>query len=508
MSETPTAVVHQATWLQIHPADNVIVAVEPIPAGTELQGVTTRDPIPAGHKIAVQRIEAGDHVIKYGFSIGVATRPIAAGDHVHSHNLHSALDTNLEYEWRGLAQSPAAASAQTFRPRQFQGFRRSDGRVATRNEIWIINTVGCVNMTAARIAERARVEFAGRGIDGVYSFPHPFGCSQMGDDLTSTQAILGGLIRHPNAAGVLVIGLGCEHNQIRMQLKRAGLENGDRIRFYNAQQVEDEIEHGVGLIGELVEIASKSQRESIDANELILAMKCGGSDGFSGITANPLVGRIADRHCLSGGTSLLSEVPEMFGAEQLLMDRAISREVFEGVVHLINDFKDYFRRHGQTIYENPSPGNKDGGLTTLEDKSLGCVQKGGMAPVAEVLAYGQSATPRLGGLGLVNAPGNDAVSCTAMTAAGAHLVLFTTGRGTPLGVPAPTVKISTNSDLANRKPSWIDFDAGPLAAAGADPSAIAEALFDRLIDFASGEPTRNEIDGYREIAVWKSGVTL
>lgn len=507
MSENLTAVVSQVAWLQIHPDDNVIVAVEPIAAGAEVQGITTRHPIPAGHKIATKPIAAGEHVIKYGFSIGVATQPMEPGDHVHSHNLHSALDTNLEYEWRGPSTSAATPPPQ-FQPRQFQGFRRSDGRVATRNEIWIINTVGCVNMTAARIAERARVEFAGRGIDGVYSFPHPFGCSQMGDDLTATQAILGGLIRHPNAAGVLVIGLGCEHNQIRMQLQRAGLESSDRIRFYNAQQVEDEIEHGIGLIGELIEFASQAQREPLDASELILAMKCGGSDGFSGITANPLVGRIADRHCLSGGTSLLSEVPEMFGAEQLLMDRAINREVFDGVVHLINDFKDYFRRHGQTIYENPSPGNKDGGLTTLEDKSLGCVQKGGNAPVAEVLSYGHSATPRLGGLGLVNAPGNDAVSCTAMTAAGAHLVLFTTGRGTPLGVPAPTVKISTNTDLATRKPSWIDFDAGPLAAAGADPTAIAEALFERLIDFASGEPTRNEINGYREIAVWKSGVTL
>ncbi|WP_164101308.1 UxaA family hydrolase [Candidatus Laterigemmans baculatus] len=506
MSECPTPVAQRPAWLQIHPADNVIVAIDAIPAGVEVNGVTTRQPIPAGHKIALRPIETGEHVFKYGFSIGAATRPISSGDHVHSHNLHSALDTNLEYEWRGPA--PAGAAAAKPKVRQFQGFRRSDGRVATRNEIWIITTVGCVNMTAARIAERARMEFAGRGIDGVYSFPHPFGCSQMGDDLASTQALLGALIRHPNAAGVLVIGLGCEHNQIRMQLRQAGLENGERVRFYNAQQVEDEIEHGMALIGELVESASNAQREPIDANELVLGMKCGGSDGFSGITANPLVGRISDRHCAGGGTSLLSEVPEMFGAEQLLMDRAVNRDVFERVVHLINDFKDYFRRHGQTIYENPSPGNKDGGLTTLEDKSLGCVQKGGRAPVAEVLAYGQSATPRLGGLGLVNAPGNDAVSCTAMTAAGAHLILFTTGRGTPFGVPAPTVKISTNSDLANRKPSWIDFDAGPLAAAGADPEALADALFERLLAFASGEPTRNEINGYREIAVWKSGVTL
>lgn len=503
MSESNAATANRAEWLQVHPEDNVVVAVDRIPQGADVHGVVARQPIPAGHKIAIVEIEAGQHVVKYGFSIGIASRKIAPGDHVHSHNLRSGLDANLEYEWTGSSTNPQI----DLPSRTFQGYRRSDGRAATRNEIWIINTVGCVNMTASQIAERARRQFADRGVDGIHSFPHPFGCSQFGDDLSATQAILGGLIRHSNAAGVLVIGLGCENNQIRMQLERAGVENADRIRYFNAQQVDDEVEHGVALVGELVEYASQFQREPIDSSELVMAMKCGGSDGFSGITANPLVGRIAERHCRSGGTSLLSEVPEMYGAERLLMDRAIDRGVFEDVVLLINNFKDYFRHHGQPVYENPSPGNKDGGITTLEEKSLGCIQKGGNAPVCEVLPYGKTATVGLRGLGLVNAPGNDAVSCTAMTAAGAHLVLFTTGRGTPLGVPAPTVKISTNTALATRKPSWIDFDAGPVIESGADVAAMADALFNQLIDIASGTPTRNEVNGYREIAVWKTGVT-
>lgn len=493
-----------AEWLRVHQRDNVIVALRPLSAGTVIAGLTLNRDVPPGHKIATQPIAAGQHVIKYGFSIGIASRDIAPGDHVHSHNLESGLDANLSYQWNRLEEGRPTPTA----PASFQGYRRSDGRAAIRNEIWIINTVGCVNMTAARIAQQSQAQFAGRGIDGIYSFPHPFGCSQLGDDLQATQAILGGLIRHPNAAGVLVIGLGCENNQIRMQLERAGVENADRIRFYNAQQVADEVEYGVNKIGELVEYAGQFKRQPIGSNELILAMKCGGSDGFSGITANPLVGRIADRHCSSGGTSILSEVPEMFGAETLLMSRATSHGVFEDCVNLINNFKDYYRKYDQPVYENPSPGNKDGGLTTLEEKSLGCVQKAGANDVVEVLDYGKPATAKMGGVALVNAPGNDATSCTAMTAAGAHMVLFTTGRGTPFGVPAPTVKISTNSDLATRKPSWIDFDAGRMLAANADPSALTDDLFALLMEIASGKPAKNELNGYREIAVWKLGVTV
>jgi altronate hydrolase len=505
MNQSASSATATARWLRVHDRDNVVVALETLPTGTPVDTVVTRGEIQPGHKIATRDIAAGAHVIKYGYSIGVATREIAAGDFVHSHNLASGLDANLQYDWQPheASLSPSGPTARTF-----QGFRRPDGRAATRNEIWIINTVGCVNMTAARIAERSRGLYAGQGVDGIYSFPHPFGCSQLGDDLQATQAILGGLINHPNAAGVLVIGLGCENNQIRMQLERAGVENADRIRYYNAQQVEDELEYGIQMVGELVEYASQFSRQAVPASELVLAMKCGGSDGFSGITANPLVGRVADLHCAAGGTTILSEVPEMFGAEHLLMQRAASRAVFEDTVKLINDFKDYYRKHDQPVYENPSPGNKDGGLTTLEEKSLGCVQKAGSAEVVEILPYGAPATAGKGGVALVNAPGNDATSCTAMTAAGTHVILFTTGRGTPFGVPAPTMKISTNSNLATRKPSWIDFDAGRLLDPAVDAADLAQQLFDLVLEVASGKEAKNEANGYREIAVWKTGVTV
>lgn len=505
MSDSTTMLTENATWLRVHERDNVIVALEELPAGTQVEDVTITDRVPPGHKIAVQPISKGSHVIKYGYSIGIATRDIQPGSHVHSHNLASGLDANLQYEW---AKDGSLVQPNQREPLTFEGYRRPDGRAAIRNEIWIINTVGCVNMTAARIAERARAQFLGKGIEGIYSFPHPFGCSQLGDDLQATQAILGGLIRHPNAAGVLVIGLGCENNQIRMQLERAGIENADRIRYFNAQQVEDEVEYGVQQIGELVGYAAQFKRQTIPSSDLILAMKCGGSDGFSGITANPLVGRIADLHCGSGGTTILSEVPEMFGAETLLMSRATTREVFDDTVRLINEFKDYYRKYDQPVYENPSPGNKDGGLTTLEEKSLGCVQKAGSADVCQVLPYGAPASAGTGGVGLVNAPGNDATSCTAMTAAQAHMILFTTGRGTPFGVPAPTVKISTNSDLATRKPSWIDFDAGQMLKRDADIPQLTEDLFKLLMEIASGKEAKNEMNGYREIAVWKLGVTV
>lgn len=505
MSAAGSVLTEHANWLRVHERDNVIVALSPLEAGTVVDTVTTLDPIQPGHKIAVRPIAKGEHVIKYGYSIGIATRDIQPGNFVHSHNLTSGLDANLEYEWNRDTSSNRPAARQ---PATFDGYRRSDGRAAIRNEIWIINTVGCVNMTAARIAERSRALYSGKGVEGIYSFPHPFGCSQLGDDLQATQAILGGLIRHPNAAGVLVIGLGCENNQIRMQLERAGIENRDRIRYFNAQQVEDEVEYGVQQIGELVEYASQFKRQPLPSSDLILAMKCGGSDGFSGITANPLVGRIADLHCGAGGTTILSEVPEMFGAETLLMSRATSQAVFQDTVDLINNFKDYYRKYDQPVYENPSPGNKDGGLTTLEEKSLGCVQKAGSADVCQILPYGAPATARTGGVGLVNAPGNDATSCTAMTAAQAHMILFTTGRGTPFGVPAPTVKISTNSDLATRKPSWIDFDAGRMLQRDADIPALTEELFQTLMEIASGKPAKNELNGYREIAVWKLGVTV
>ena len=497
--------------LQIHPTDNVAVARLPVPAGTPLPSGPLATDIPAGHKVALRPIKAGEVVRKYGFAIGLATRDIAPGEHVHEHNVRSGLGADTALAWSGAPAIAADASAAGLGPATFLGYRRPDGAVATRNEIWIINTVACVNVPAERIARLAAEKFVrpGSGIDGVQSFSHPYGCSQLGDDLRHTQKILAGLARHPNAGAVLVLGLGCENNQLRAQLEEIGASTPGRIQFFNAQEVADEIEEGLVRMEKLAAYAAAFRREPVPVSALVLGMKCGGSDGFSGVTANPLVGRVSDWVAAHGGTAILTEVPEMFGAEEPLLSRAVSREVFDQGLAMINGFKDYFRAHGEPIGENPSPGNRTGGITTLEDKSLGCVQKGGRAPVAQIAGYGDRARPGLGGLCLVNAPGNDGVSCTAMAAAGAHAILFTTGRGTPLGVPVPTLKIASNHELAARKKGWIDFDASPVLEPGKAIDDVARDLIRVVVAVASGErQARNEINGFREITLWKDGVTL
>ncbi|HEX6373416.1 MAG TPA: altronate dehydratase family protein [Longimicrobium sp.] len=492
--------------VRIHPDDNVAVAVGPLHEGTEVAvdgvRVMLAEDIPAGHKLALVPLEAGDAVRKYGFVIGEATQPVAAGTWVHSHNLRTRLSGTLDYRYQPAARNGSAS----IEIPTFAGYRRANGRVGTRNEVWIVNTVGCVNTAAERIARIASERFAGR-VDGVYAFSHPYGCSQLGDDLRNTQKVLAGLLRHPNAGGVLVLGLGCENNQMDELLALAGDVDGERLRFFNTQDVVDEVEEGVDAVAELVARMEGDARTDCPASELIVGHKCGGSDGFSGITANPLVGRIADRLTAMGAGVILTEVPEMFGAEQVLMNRAADQGVFGDVVAMVNDFKEYFLRHGQPVYENPSPGNKAGGLTTLEEKSLGAIQKGGAATVSRVLRYGAPA--RTGGLSLLEAPGNDGVSSTAMVASGATVLLFTTGRGTPLGFPVPTVKISSNSHIAEKKPHWIDFNAGALLDGAATLDGLADELFARVLDVASGRVlTNNEKHGYREIAIWKEGVTL
>ncbi|MFA6960459.1 MAG: altronate dehydratase family protein [Opitutaceae bacterium] len=501
-------------FLRIHPADNVAVALRPAEAGVVFDGVPAIDPIPAGHKLALTAIAVGEPVVKYGYPIGVASVAIPAGAHVHSHNVRGNLPEKLASLRFAEIAKPAPFPTRYPLPAThyfFQGYRRPDGRAATRNEIWIVNTVGCVNVASEKIAAAANTELAtpGSGIDGVHAFPHPFGCSQLGDDLGYTKKVLAGLARHPNAAAVLVLGLGCENNQMKAFLEFLGPQAAERIRWFNAQQVSDEIESGVEAVRELAAYVRQFKRQPIPASELILGMKCGGSDGFSGITANPLVGRIADRHSAAGGTVLLTEVPEMFGAERMLLERTTNEATFNGVIDLVNDFRAYFQKHNEPIDENPSPGNKDGGITTLADKSLGCVQKAGQAPIAQVLAYGASAQAGLGGVALVQGPGNDGVSGTAMTVAGAHLLLFTTGRGNPMGFPVPTLKISSNTDLATRKPQWIDFNAGPVADGTAGFEQLTDELWQRILDIASGRiRAQNEIRGHREIAIWKDGVTL
>ncbi|MBR5157505.1 MAG: altronate dehydratase [Clostridia bacterium] len=461
--------------MRIHPNDNVEVNIE------------------NGHKYALYDIKVGEQIIKYGFPIGVATTEIKKGEHVHTHNIKTGLGDLLTYEYKPELTPVKMADSNSIPT--FDGYVRSNGDVGIRNDIWIINTVGCVNKTAQKLAE----------LTGALYFPHPFGCSQLGDDHELTQKVLKGLINHPNAGGVLVLGLGCENNNIPAFKKVLGDVDPDRVKFLITQEASDEIAEGIKLINELKEYASKQKKVKIPVTKLRVGLKCGGSDGYSGITANPLVGRFSDKLISFGGSTILTEVPEMFGAETILMNRAESKEIFDKTVLLINRFKEYFIAHNQVVYENPSPGNKEGGITTLEEKSLGCVQKGGQATVVDVLDYGD--TMQKCGLNLLNGPGNDIVAVTNLTAAGAHIILFTTGRGTPLGAPVPTVKVATNSQLAEHKSGWIDFDAGKLLS-GCDSDKLDEEFFEYVLKVASGEETKNEQNGYREISIFKDGVTL
>ena len=490
-------------FIKIHENDNVIVALREIKAGEAVPvadgTVTACETIPAGHKMAIRDIAAGAEVVKYGFRIGNAKEDIRAGQWVHVHNVKTALGDLLEYTYEPVHADVAKTENATF-----MGFQRPNGKVGVRNEIWIIPTVGCVNNIATAMAKAANQRVRG-SVEEVVAFPHPYGCSQMGDDQEHTRTIPAVLVNHPNAGGVLVLGLGCENSNIGELKKYIGDYDENRVKFLVCQECEDEMEEGAKLLDELIGYAAEAKREPIDASKLIIGMKCGGSDGFSGITANPLVGKFSDILIGKGGTTILTEVPEMFGAETLLMNRCENRELFDQTVTLINDFKQYFKDNHQTIYENPSPGNKKGGISTLEDKSLGCTQKSGSAPVRGVLSYGERVeTP---GLNLLSAPGNDLVAATALAASGAHIVLFTTGRGTPFASPVPTVKISSNSMLAGKKKNWIDFNAGVLVEdAGLDE--MGQKLFDYVMKVASGEKVCSEKAGFHDMAIFKQGVTL
>ena len=489
-----------ADFIHIHPNDNVAVALHPIAAGTVFEGVTANADIPQGHKMALQAMAENDQVMKYGFSIGHAVAAIQPGDWVHTHNMKTNLSGEIEYTYNPNITPPAPVEAATFR-----GFRRKDGKVGIRNEIWIIPTVGCVNDVAKALVKDNQDLVTGT-IDGLYTFTHPFGCSQTGEDHAQTRKLLAALTRHPNAAAVLVLQLGCEnltHEQFAAEL---GEYDADRVKFLTCQQVEDEYTAGREILTQLAAFAGQFEREEISASELVIGMKCGGSDGLSGITANPTVGRFSDLLVSMGGSTVLTEVPEMFGAEGFLMDRCINEEVFHKAVNMINGFKNYFIRHNEVVYENPSPGNKAGGITTLEDKSCGCVQKGGSAPIMDVIGYGDAVTTK--GLNMLYGPGNDLVSSTALTAAGAHMVLFTTGRGTPFGAPAPTMKIATNTPLATKKHGWIDFNAGVVADGQRTLDEAGADLLELVLEVASGKQTKTEQKGYREISIFKDGVVL
>lgn len=488
--------------LQIDPHDNVAVALEPLTAGavveTGSQRVMLCADIPQGHKVALADIPCGAPVVKYGYPIGHACADIARGQWVHTHNLATSLNGESVTESRIMPSGKESGTSAAFR-----GFRRKGG-VGIRNEIWIIPTVGCVNSVAQALADLAQPLISG-SVDGVYAWPHPYGCSQTGQDQAHTRQILCDLICHPNAGGVLVLGLGCENSNIEELQKLLHPWDPERVAFLECQSVEDELAAGERLLRQLIEFAGRDERCDIPISELVIGLKCGGSDGLSGITANPLVGRVSDRLVDMGASALLAEIPEMFGAEEIMFRRCANADVQQKLPAMVSDFKSYFVRHGEKVYENPSPGNKAGGITTLEEKSLGCVQKGGRTPVQDVLLYGQRVHTR--GLTVLQTPGNDLVSTTALAAAGAHIVLFTTGRGTPFSGPVPTLKIATNTALAQHKPRWIDFNAGTLTQ-GASWDDATEALVELLLATASGAPTCSERLGCREIAIWKDGVTL
>lgn len=486
----------------ISPADSVGVALASMKKGEEAEGVTLSEDIEKGHKFALKAIKKGEQVIKYGEVIGRATADIAPGEHIHSHNMSTNLEGTLEYSYNKKEIAPAPE----VKSRSVSVYERKNGGVGIRNELWVIPTVGCVNAQArAIVAEFLKKHGELSGVDGVFAYTHPYGCSQIGEDHIRTRTILQRMVKHPNCGGVLVLGLGCENNRMDVFRETLGDYDESRTEFLIAQDVEDEISAGAELLEKLYNAAKDDKRVEKDLSCLKVGLKCGGSDGLSGITANPLVGRFSDYMAGIGGTTVLTEVPEMFGAEQLLMDRAKDNETFDKIVKLVNGFKEYYQKHDQPVYENPSPGNKAGGITTLEDKSLGCTQKSGSREVCDVLFDGDALSSH--GLNLLNGPGNDMVAVTNLASAGCHMVLFTTGRGTPFGGFVPTIKISTNSDLAKRKSNWIDFDAGGIAAGDSFESKLEE-LIGLIVETANGKQTVNERYGARDIAIFKTGVTL
>ena len=496
----------QTEFIRINPADSVVVCPRAMSKGEIISidnfNVELLQDTPAGHKVLLKDTSKGEDIIKYGYPIGHAAEDLKAGTWVNENNLKTNLAGTLSYEYNPVNETLNIAKED----RTFKGYERKNGEVGIRNEIWVVPTVGCVNGIAEKLVEKLKEETKCAGIDAIHAWHHNFGCSQLSGDHENTRKILRDIVLHPNAGGVLVLGLGCENNQPDDFMQTLGDYDNERIKLMVSQKVEgDEIEEGMKILRNIYKIASTDKRTDVPLSKLRIGLKCGGSDGFSGITANPLVGELSDYIVAQGGTSILTEVPEMFGAETILMNRCENKDLFNDTVSLINNFKDYFLSHGEPVGENPSPGNKAGGISTLEDKALGCTQKCGRAPVSGVLEYGDRL--KNNGLNLLSAPGNDLVASTALASAGCQIVLFTTGRGTPFGTFVPTMKISTNSLLASRKSNWIDFNAGVLAE-GMDMKELLRQFIEKVISVASGELTRNEENGYREISIFKNGVTL
>ena len=493
-------------FIKINSKDNVIIVLRDYKKNEVIKidekEVKVLQDITKGHKIAIENIAKSKNILKYGMPIGVALEEIKIGEWVHVHNTKTNLKDLTIYEYIPEFEDEILATEK----KRVKIYRRKNGDVGIRNELWIVPTVGCVNGIANLIKEAFLKEVGELKIDGVNVLTHNYGCSQLGEDHINTRTILQNTVKHPNAGGVLVLGLGCENNQVSEFIKTFGDYDEERIKFLVSQEVEDEIETGKEILKFLYEKMLLDKREDGELGEINFGLECGGSDGLSGITANPMLGHFSDYIISQGGTTVLTEVPEMFGAETLLMKRCKDKEVFEKCVALINDFKEYFIKHDQEIYENPSPGNKKGGITTLEDKSLGCTQKSGTSKVIDVLKYGEILKEK--GLNLLSAPGNDLVATTALAAAKCHLVLFTTGRGNPYGGYVPTVKISTNTELYNKKRKWIDFDAGRLVSEDLSMQELTNEFIEYIIRVINGEKTNNEKNHFQEIAIFKSGVTL
>ncbi|MBR4368690.1 MAG: altronate dehydratase [Prevotella sp.] len=495
-----------SAFLKINPADSVVVCLRPMKKGEviDIDGkqITLLQDTPAGHKVLINDTTEGTDIIKYGYPIGHAKKELKAGEWVNEDNLKTNLSGTLEYEYKPVNEKLTIKNDN----RTFKGYVRKNGDVGVRNEIWVVPTVGCVNGIAEELVKRLTEETKLEGIDAIHAWHHNYGCSQLSEDHENTRKVLRDIVLHPNAGAVLVLSLGCENNQPKDFMAMLGDYDKDRIKLLVTQRVEgDEIEEGLKIMRGLYAIAKEDKREDVPVSKLRVGLKCGGSDGFSGITANPLVGEFSDWLVAQGGTSVLTEVPEMFGAETILMNRCETPELFTQTVSLINNFKNYFLSHGEPVGENPSPGNKAGGISTLEDKALGCTQKCGRAPVSGVMEYGDRLQNT--GLNLLSAPGNDLVASTALASCGCHIVLFTTGRGTPFGTFVPTMKIATNPTLAKNKPNWVDFSAGQLVE-GRTMQEIVPEFIDKVLAVASGEPARNEVNGYREISIFKNGVTL
>lgn len=492
-------------FIKIQPQDNVAVALQDLTAGTvvevEGQPIELKADISRGHKFALNTIEQGKDIIKYGYSIGHSLQKIGIGEHIHTHNVKTNLSDINDYEY----QPEFTALAVKKPDREVQIYRRKNGDVGIRNELWIVPTVGCVVGIANQIKKRFMQQNELSDIDGIFTFNHSYGCSQLGDDHENTKIMLQNMVKHPNAGAVLVIGLGCENNQVDVFKETLGEYDPSRVKFMISQHHDDEVETGLELVQQLYEEMRQDKREPGKLSEVKFGLECGGSDGFSGITANPMLGNFSDYLITHGGTTVLTEVPEMFGAERILMSHCRNQETFQKTVDMVNDFKTYFIKHNQPIYENPSPGNKAGGITTLEDKSLGCTQKAGHSQVVDVLKYGERLKNK--GLNLLSAPGNDAVATSALAGAGCHMVLFTTGRGTPYGGFVPTMKIATNTELAQRKKNWIDFDAGRLVH-NMTMEELLDDFIDLVVETVNGKQTKNEINEFRDLAIFKSGVTL